>query len=257
MYEHIKVINNNHGLAWIFLDRPQIYNAFNDEMMDEISSALKYLENNTEVKVLAITGNGKAFASGADIESLQKMTQFDALFPKMQDLYNQIYKFTKPTIAAVNGYALGGGLELAIACDIRVCSTNSKFSLPECKLGVIPGAGGTQRLVKILGEAKVKELVFLGRVIIAEEALRLGLVTDVVELERLEEKVQELFEVIIQRGPLALRLAKTAINLSDDISLEVGLMIENLSQAYLFGTEDKKEGVNAYLEKRKPNFQGK
>ena len=256
MYKYIQTKEDN-GLAWIILNRPEIYNAFNDEMMEEIAQVLKTLEKEPGVKVIVFKGEGKAFASGADIESLKKMTPYDALFPKMQELYQQIYNFPKPTIAAINGYALGGGLELAISCDIRICAPNARFGLPECKLGVIPGAGGTQRLVRILGEAKVKELVFLGEFINAEQALNLGLVSAVVEKSELDQQVEQYAGQIMQRGPLALRLAKMAINLSEDISLNTGLFIENLAQSFLFGTEDKKEGVNAFLEKRLADFNGK
>lgn len=250
------MIRESGGLAWIILNRPEVHNAFDDRMMEEISQALKDLERDQAVRVVAFTGMGKVFASGADITALKDMTPLDALFPKMQELYSRIYNFPKPTIAAVNGYALGGGLELAISCDIRVSTPTARFGLPECKLGVIPGAGGTQRLVRILGEARVKEMVFLGDFINAEEALKLGLVTRIMESADLEKGVAEYSEKIRQKAPMALRLAKIAINLSEDVSLNVGLLMENLAQSYLFGTEDKQEGVNAFLEKRAPNFKG-
>lgn len=250
------MVRESGGLAWIVLNRPEVYNAFDDQMMEEISQALKDLESNQAVRVVAFTGMGKVFASGADIASLKVMTPLDALFPKMQELYSRIYNFPKPTIAAVNGYALGGGLELAISCDIRVATPTASFGLPECKLGVIPGAGGTQRLVRILGEARVKEMVFLGEFINAGEALALGLVSRILESSDLEKGVAEYSEKIRQKAPMALRLAKMAINLSEDVSLNVGLLMENLAQSYLFGTKDKQEGVNAFLEKRAPNFKG-
>lgn len=250
------MVRESGGLAWIVLNRPEVYNAFDDQMMEEISQALKDLESNQAVRVVAFTGMGKVFASGADIASLKVMTPLDALFPKMQELYSRIYNFPKPTIAAVNGYALGGGLELAISCDIRVATPTARFGLPECKLGVIPGAGGTQRLVRILGEARVKEMVFLGEFINAGEALALGLVSRILESSDLEKGVAEYSEKIRQKAPMALRLAKMAINLSEDVSLNVGLLMENLAQSYLFGTKDKQEGVNAFLEKRAPNFKG-
>ncbi|MED3728355.1 enoyl-CoA hydratase/isomerase family protein [Priestia filamentosa] len=249
-------VQQKNGIGWITLNRPDKYNAFNEEMMGEIKDALSYYKSDAEVKVVSFKGTGKTFASGADILDLQKMTPLDALFPSMQGLYDLIYNYEKPTIAAIQGYAFGGGMELAAACDIRVASDNVKFGLPECKLGVMPGAGGTQRLVRLLGEAKVKELVFLGEVLDAHQAKQLGFVSVVSSQDELEETVLELAEKIFERGSLALRVSKLSIQRSFDIPQEVGLLLENSLQSFLFSTKDKQEGVSAFLEKRKPDFKG-
>ncbi|KKI91837.1 hypothetical protein WQ54_12770 [Bacillus sp. SA1-12] len=249
-------VQKKNYVGWIILNRPDKYNAFNEEMMAEIKDALSYFKNDKDVKVVSFKGTGKTFASGADIADLQKMTSLDALFPSMQPLYDLIYNYEKPTIAAIQGYAFGGGMELAAACDIRVATNNVKFGLPECKLGVMPGAGGTQRIVRLLGEAKVKELVFLGDVLDAHQAKQLGFVSEVVSQDELDETVLALAGKILERGSLALRVSKLAIQRSSDIPLEVGLLLENALQSFLFSTEDKQEGVAAFLEKRKPNFTG-
>lgn len=243
-------------LYWIELDRPEAYNAFSDEMMDEIKAALIKAEGMNDVRVVIFSGKGKVFASGADIKELNEMSPLEALFPRMQSLYDFIYKFPKPTVAAIDGYALGGGMELAAACDLRIATGRSKFGLPECKLGVIPGAGGTQRLVKLIGESKVKELVFLGEMIDGAEAKSIGFINLLVEETELQERVVNVAKKITEKAPLALRFAKECIQRQADIPQEVGMLLENLSQAYLFSTRDKTEGVTAFFEKRKPIFSG-
>lgn len=241
-------------LGWIVLNRPVKYNCFNEKLMGEVMDALKNLEKDDNIRVIAFRGEGKTFASGADISDLQTMSALDALFPTMQALYQQIYHYPKPTIAAVQGYALGGGMELAASCDLRLAADNVKFGLPECKLGVIPGAGGTQRLVRLIGEAKVKELIFTGKMLNGHEALDLGFISSLVPVEELLTKTMELAESVAERSPLALKFAKIAINRSQDIPLETGLLMENMFQAILFSSPDKTEGVSAFLEKRKPHF---
>jgi enoyl-CoA hydratase/carnithine racemase len=245
------------GLGWILLNRPGKYNAFDETIMAEIADALRVYRTDADTRVVVLKGNGKNFASGADIADLQRMSPADALFPTMQSLYDAIYHYPKPTIAAIHGYTLGGGMELAAACDIRIAADNAKFGLPECKLGVMPGAGGTHRLVRLLGEAKVKELVFLGDFLDAQEARRVGFVSMVVPQEELERAAAEAGRKMIEKAPLALLMSKIAIQRSHEIPLEVGQLLENASQAFLFSSADKKEGVLAFLEKRKPNFQGK
>lgn len=245
------------GLGWIILNRPDKYNCFNEELMAEVKEALAEYAADHSIRVVAFRGEGKTFASGADIADLQRMTALDALFPTMQSLYSEIYHYPKPTIAAVHGYSLGGGMELAAACDLRIAADNVKFGLPECKLGVIPGAGGTQRLVRMLGEALVKELVFTGRMLSATEALNIGFVSRVVLKDELVQTAAELAASIAERSPLALRMAKMAINRSLDVSLDTGMMLENALQSVMFASEDKVEGVSAFLEKRKPQFPGK
>ncbi|MEH7746598.1 enoyl-CoA hydratase-related protein [Neobacillus drentensis] len=253
-------INVNHykeeSLYWIELNRPDAYNAFCDEMMDEIKSALTEAEGMKDVRVVIFSGKGKVFASGADIKELNAMSPFEALFPRMQSLYDFIYQFPKPTVAVIDGYCLGGGMELAAACDLRIATGRSKFGLPECKLGVIPGAGGTHRLVKLIGEAKVKELVFLGDMMGCTEAKNIGFINFVVEENELKERIIDIAKKITEKAPMALRFAKQCIQKQADIPQEVGMLLENLSQAYLFSTKDKSEGVTAFIEKRKPFFIG-
>ncbi|MBZ4655314.1 MAG: enoyl-CoA hydratase [Peptococcaceae bacterium] len=256
MFQYIKV-EIEQGLGWIVLNRPEVFNAFNDEMMEEISQVLLQWEKDPDIKVVAFRGEGKAFASGRDIQSLQAMTIHDAYNPLMQKLYQQVYTFPKVTFAAVNGYALGGGLELAVSCDIRIATPRAKFALPECKLGVIPGAGGTQRLVRIIGEARVKELIFLGDMLKAEEAFQVGLVKEVVPEENLRERVKQLAQKVMEKAPISIQAAKMLVNHSHDVHLGMGLLLENITSSYVFATKDKEEGVQAFLEKRSPLFQGK
>jgi len=175
----------------------------------------------------------------------------------MQGVYDEIEAYEKPTIAAVNGPALGGGCELAIACDIRIASGNARFGLPEVTLAIIPGAGGTQRLSRLVGKGRAIELILTGRIIDAEEAHRIGLVTQVAgDDENLMEKVRTMAATILSRGPLAVRLAKLAVQTGFETDQKTGLVIERLAQAVLFGTEDKREGTTAFLEKREPRFRG-
>lgn len=245
-----------HGIGWIILNRPDKLGAMNEHMMEEIRELLEIYKKEKDINIVIFIGTGKAFATGADINDLQKMGPMDALNPTMQSLYERIYQYPKITIAGINGYALGGGMELAASCDIRIAADTAIFGLPECNLGVIPGAGGTQRLVRLIGEAKVKEIVLLGHRISAEQAKTLGFVSKVVPLDALEQTLVEVGRNINSRGPLALQLAKKSIQSSYDIPPTVGSYLENLSQAFLFTSKDKQEGVNAFLEKRKPNFSG-
>ncbi|HWI49002.1 MAG TPA: enoyl-CoA hydratase-related protein, partial [Rummeliibacillus sp.] len=204
------------------------------------------------------TGAGeKSFAAGADIRELNKRVMVEALQPNMTSTYRKIEEYEKPTIAAINGFALGGGLELALACDIRLASLNAKMGLPEVGLGIIPGAGGTQRLTRIIGKGKALELILTGDIITAEEAVNLGLVSCAVPQDELIEKSIEYANKISIKGPLALRLAKAAVNRGADIEMETALYLEKLSQTILIGSEDKREGTQAFLEKRQPHFEGR
>ena len=182
---------------------------------------------------------------------------FDALASIMQAVYDEVEAYEKPTIAAVNGYALGGGCELAIACDIRIASENAKFGLPEVTLSIIPGAGGTQRLARLIGKGRAMDLILTGRMMDAEEAFRAGLVSRVVPPEELTEAVEQTADAILKKGPLAVRLAKLAIQSGYEADQRTGLVIERLAQAVLFTTEDKEEGTSAFLEKREPDFKGR
>ena len=209
-------------------------------------------------RVLVITGAGDAsFVAGADIGDLNRRTVAEGLAAINSSLFVEIERFPRPTIAAVNGYALGGGCELALACDIRIAADGAKFGLPELGLGIIPGAGGTQRLPRIVGLGRAKHLVLTGTIIDAAAALRIGLVSDVVPAAELTERVTVLARRILRQGPLAARLAKLALNASARVDLDSGLLIETLAQGIAFGSDDKREGTSAFLEKRKPLFTGK
>ncbi|WP_075035455.1 enoyl-CoA hydratase/isomerase family protein [Halobacillus dabanensis] len=246
-------------LAFITINRPEVRNALNKETLDEIMDAMGRASEDAEVGLVVFTGKGeKSFAAGADINQLKEKSAVDALKPEgMQQVYDKIESFEKPTIAMINGYALGGGCELAMACDIRIASTNAKLGLPELNLSIIPGAGGTQRLARLVGKGKALEMILTGKVIDADEALQYGLVTEVVAPEELQDKVEEVSKKILAKGPLAVQLAKVSVHMGAETDMKTGLMLEKLSQAILFNSEDKNEGTKAFLEKRSAVFQGK
>lgn len=246
-------------IATITINRPPVRNALNYETLHEITEALDTIEENDQIRVMIFTGAGeKAFAAGADINQLARKKPVEEFIPGgISDVYRRIEKSNKVSIAAINGYALGGGLELALACDIRIASENVKLGLPELNLGVIPAAGGTQRLAKIVGRGVAMDVILTGEFLLAEEAKQYGLVSKVVRQDELLEAARKKAEAIIQKGPLAVQLAKLAVSKSSDIDIDSGLLIERLTQAVLHGTEDKAEGTKAFLEKRSPKFSGK
>lgn len=246
------------GVAWITIDRQEVRNALNGEVMREVRAALDAFREDESVGVVVFTGAGdKAFAAGADISELRERTALDALASGVQRLFDEIEGYEKPTIAAVNGYALGGGCELAMACDIRIASDNAKFGQPEVNLSIIPGAGGTQRLSRLVGKGKATELILTGEVIDADEAHRIGLVSKVVPQAELTDAVGETAGAILKKGPLAIRLAKIAVSRGAETDQDTGMLIERLAQAVLFDSEDKLEGTSAFLEKREPDFRGR
>jgi enoyl-CoA hydratase len=256
-YKHL-LVEVNDSIGMVTVNRPEVRNAMNPETVQEIYQVMKDFAANDEVKVVIFTGAGnKSFVSGADINKLKERTYLDALQPGMQGLNQQIEQFDKPVIAAVNGFALGGGCELAMACDVRIAAEHAKFGLPELNLGIIPGAGGTQRLTRLVGRGKAKELILTGDIIPAREAERIGLVNKVVAIDQLLSTAIEMAQKMITKGPLALYLAKKAIDAGSDAPLHVGMMVEKLSQAVLMSTEDKVEGTSAFLEKRPPRFRGR
>lgn len=245
------------GLLTVTINRPEVRNALNADVLSEIGEVLDHAESDDAVQGIIFTGAGeKAFIAGADISGLVNYTALDGLNASMQKLYDRIENFPRPTLAAINGYALGGGCELAMACDLRFASTNAQIGLPETALGVLPGAGGTQRLTRLVGRGRAVDMILSGRFVPADEALHMGLVTRVVAPEELLDAAREKLEGIAARGPLAIRLAKLVIRHGADADQATGQIIERLAQSLLYQSEDKAEGAGAFLEKRTPRFTG-
>ncbi len=258
-YEHIKV-DREENLAVITIDREKSLNALSTDVVAELTTVIAELELEDETPVIALTGaGGKAFVAGADIAEMKEMEPMDALaFSEIgANLCQSIETSSKPYIAAVNGFALGGGCEIALACDFIYASTKAKLGQPEVKLGIIPGFGGTQRLLRRVGIAKAKELVFTGEMIGADEALPIGLVDAVAAPEELMDKVRATAAAIAGNGPLAVAEAKRAMQAGQSMSLEAAIMLEARSFAGLFSTEDQTEGMEAFVGKRKADFRGR
>ena len=256
-YRNIR-IDVSESIATLTIDRPAVKNALNLETVRECTAALEALAGDAGAGVLIVTGGGESsFVSGADINDIRARTGTDGLAAINSSLFAQVERFPRPTIAAINGYALGGGCELALACDIRVAADSAKFGQPELGLGIIPGAGATQRLPRIVGLGWAKHLVLTGDIIDAKQALEIGLVTAIMPAAQLQVRARELARRILRQGPLAARLAKLALNASARVDLDSGLLIETLAQAICYDSADKKEGTGAFLEKRKPKFSGR
>jgi enoyl-CoA hydratase len=257
MYKNIRV-SIEEGIATLVIDRPAVKNALNRETVDECHAALQSLGADQSAGVLVITGAGEsAFVSGADINDIRARTREDGLAAINSSLFAALERFPRPTVAAINGYALGGGCELALACDIRVAADTAKFGQPELGLGIIPGAGATQRLPRVVGAGWAAHLILTGEIIDARQALEIGLVTAVMPASQLQVRVRELAKRILRQGPLAARLAKLALQASARVDLDSGLLIETLAQALCYSSEDKQEGTAAFLEKRKAKFTGR
>jgi enoyl-CoA hydratase len=258
-FEHIS-LEIADGLAVVTISREKALNALSSEVLSELTTAATQLELDDKVSVVALTGAGdKAFVAGADISEMIDLGPLEAqaLSEMGAQLGHTIETSSKPWIAAVNGFALGGGCELALACDFIYASSNAQLGQPEVKLGVIPGFGGTQRLSRRVGVAKAKELIFTGDIIAADEALRIGLVDAVVSPEELMDKVRSVAKRIGRNGPLAVAEAKRLIHCGQSMSLETSILLEEKSFGGLFDSDDQTEGMKAFLEKRKPAFQGK
>jgi len=239
------------------LNRPNLLNALSFGLMSELVSGLEELDRDEAVRVIILTGSERAFAAGADLTELFKATPVELALGRRFELWDRIKRISKPIIAAVNGYCLGGGNELAMNCDIILASETAMFGQPEINVGIIPGAGGTQRLPRTVGKYKAMEMILTGRSISAEEAYRVGLVNRVVPAESLMDEAKKLAADIASKPPISIRSAKEAILKAHDTTVEVGLEFERKAFYMLFATEDAKEGMRAFLEKRKPSFKGK
>lgn len=243
-------------IALIQLNRPNELNALNLELMGQLRDALKQLDQDDKVRVIILTGNERAFAAGADIKQMAGKNAIDMLKIDQFSTWDQIKKTKKPIIAAVSGFALGGGNELVMHCDMVIASETAVFGQPEIKIGVMPGAGGTQRLPRQIGKVNAMEMVLTGKTINAQRAYELGLVNRVVPVELYLSEAVKLATEIAQLSPIAVRLAKESVRKAQESSLSEGLEFERKNFYLLFATEDQKEGMNAFVEKRKANFKG-
>ncbi|MCB9135424.1 MAG: enoyl-CoA hydratase/isomerase family protein [Anaerolineales bacterium] len=239
------------------LNRPKVLNALSPEVLDALCQGLEILNADPEVRVIIITGNARAFAAGADIQVMANASPMEIIRRNTLQYWQRIQAIEKPIIAAVSGFAFGGGCELAMACDLIVASETAKFGQPEIKVGIMPGAGGTQRLAKAVGPYRAMEMVLTGESITAREAFAFGLVNRVVPVERYLEAAKELAHLISARPPVAIRLAREAVKYGVEATLRDGLMVERRNFVLLFDTEDQKEGMAAFLEKREAEFSGK
>ncbi|MGA2308865.1 MAG: enoyl-CoA hydratase-related protein [Candidatus Bathyarchaeia archaeon] len=254
------IYEKSEGIATITLNRPEALNAFSKEVVEEILQALEDVKNDENVRVVVLTGAGeKAFSAGADIKAMAGMTALKAreLSLMGEKLCLALENLEKPVIAALNGYALGGGLEVAMSCDLRVASENARMGQTEINIGLIPGWGGTQRLTRLIGRAKAKELVFTGRMIDAKTAEQLGIINMVAPADKFKETVRQFALELASKAPVAVRVAKALINKGADIGLDSALALEREGFGVVASTEDLKEGVSAFTEKRKPVFKGK
>jgi len=257
----LKYINfkKRDGISWVQFNRPEKLNALNPDVLRDLEQAVATCEEDDAIKVVVLHGNEKAFVAGADIENMGKGDIKSAF--ELTDLTMRVQErladLPKPTIAAISGYALGGGCELALCCDFRIAADNAILGQPEITLGIIPGGGGTQRLTRLVGLGPAMELIFTGEMIKANKAERIGLVSMVVPLDQLEGEAEALASKLMEMPDLALRAAKTAMRKGLNTSLKEGLHIEQDLFCMLFGTEDQKEGMAAFLHKRKPAFKGR
>ena len=262
MYENLENVKTEvrDGILFVTVDRPKVLNALNAQTVDEIGRVFVDAHDDEAVRVVIVTGGGeKAFVAGADINELAKMTPLSGkeTSERGQRVFDSIERFPKPVIAAVNGFALGGGCELALACHMRIASEKAQMGLPEVTLGIIPGYGGTQRMARLLGKGKALELICSGDRIPAAEAEKIGLVNRVVPADQLMSVAEELAKKIASRSPVAIRAAIEAVNTGSDTTMEGGQFVEATLFGLLCASEDMKEGMAAFLEKRAANFPGK
>lgn len=260
MNENVLLAEEQDGVAVFTLNRPEVMNAFNFPMLHALKAEIEAVRSKRDIRVLIITGSGeKAFCAGADLKeraTLDEVQVREFIFT-IRDLFTAIEFLNKPVIAAVNGIALGGGTELALSCDIRIAAENASMGLTETRLAIIPGAGGTQRLPRLIGRGKAKELIFTGRRVDAREALRIGLINSVCGKSELLDECKKMAAMICETGPIAIEQAKYAINHGLETDLHTGLAIESDAYWATIPTEDRLEGLAAFHEKRKPVYKGK
>lgn len=247
---------NNEHIALVRLNRPKVLNALSTDLMQELVDCMLMLDKNPSVRVIILTGNERAFAAGADIAQMVTATPVDQINDQRFRTWEMLKLITKPIIAAVNGFALGGGCELAMSCDLIIAGDDAKFSQPEIKIGTIPGAGGTQRLTRAIGKSKAMMMVLTGDMIDAKTAYEWGLVAKVVPGETLLQETFELAKTIADRAPVAIRLAKEAVNKSFEMTLKDGMDFERRNFYLTFSSADQKEGMKAFMEKRSPEYRG-
>ena len=253
------VVEKNDKVALVKFNRPKALNALNSETLCELNAVVDALSKDEDVRVVVFTGEGKSFIAGADISEMSTLSaeegrKFGALG---QSIFRKVELMSKPTIAAINGFALGGGCEFAMSCDIRIASEKAKFGQPEVTLGITPGFSGTVRLPKLVGMGKAKELIYTGRMVKADEALAIGLVNQVTSVESLMEEAMKMAQTIAGNAPLAVSYSKAAMNKGDELDTDVANTIEETYFGLCFATEDQKEGMSAFLNKEKAAFKGK
>ena len=253
------ILKRENGIATITFNRPEVHNALNSAMVDGFQKALGEIEQDKGIRSLILTGAGeKSFVSGSDIEELSKRTPLDIIESsrKRQGLLNRLEGLGIPSIAAINGYAFGVGCEIALACTLRIASENARMGQLEINLGIIPGAGGTQRLPRLIGRARAAELILTGKIINAEEAFRVGLVNRVVSSDKLMDECRQWAGIFSEKSPVAMKYALRAMNQGIEVDLATGLKMEGLCLGACFASKDSKEGLQAFLEKRKPKYEG-
>ena len=255
-YENI-LVNREGNIGIVQLNRPKVLNVLSSGLMKELVDALEELDNDQSINVIILTGSDRAFAAGADLAEMSQHTSADLMLSRRFELWDRIRRVSKPIVAAVSGYCLGGGNELAMNCDLIIASETATFGQPEVNVGIMPGAGGTQRLTRAVGKYKAMEMILTGKSISADEALRVGLVNRIVPVAILMEEAKRIATEIASKPPLAIRAAKQAVLRAQDTTIEVGIELERKAFYTLFATEDGKEGMKAFLEKRKPVFKGK